>query len=148
MDVAALTDHLVNTHQPAAEQKGIKLLTSRPERPVYLLTDQHLFTRILDNLVSNSIKFTPTGKSVLVSVQEDHNHVVLEAADQGIGIPKDEQHQLFAKYAQLSARPTAGESSTGLGLSIVKRLVNELNGSIRVESELGSGTTFTVSFLK
>ncbi|KIC92834.1 hypothetical protein OI18_20660 [Flavihumibacter solisilvae] len=148
MDVAAFTDHLVSTHLPAAQRKEVKLQTIRPQLPVYLLTDQHLFSRILDNLVSNAIKFTFSGKSITVSVREDKDHVELEVADEGIGIPKEEQHFLFGKYAQLSARPTAGESSTGLGLSIVQRLVNELNGTILVESEPGAGTTFTVRFSK
>lgn len=147
-NISALLTHVVAQFQPRANAKQITLEGPDASADIFMFTDQDLVRRIVENLVSNALKFTPSGKKVLVRLADTGKQVELEVADQGLGIPAEEQKMLFTKYAQLSTQPTAGESSHGLGLSIVKRLVSELNGSISCNSELGQGTVFSVIFPK
>jgi len=107
-----------------------------------------LVHRIVENLVSNAIKFSPQGRNVWVAISEEGDMVHIKVRDEGQGIEEDELPLLFSKYSKLSSKPTAGEASTGLGLSIVKRIVEELNGKIYCESEAGKGSLFTVILKK
>lgn len=147
-NLSALIAYVTALFQPKAAAKQIVLEGPDPDAGIFILTDQDMVRRIVENLVSNAIKFTAVGKHVWVRLKDEGQQTVLEVADQGPGIPAEEQHLLFVKYAQLSSKPTAGEISTGLGLSIVKRLVNELNGSVSCSSEEGKGTIFRVIFPK
>lgn len=136
--------HLLTDFESKAKAKNIELLYEAPSQEVELLTDQQIIARILQNLVSNALKFTEPGKKVWVRLQDTTEHVLIEVEDQGQGIPAQEMNLLFTPYGQLSSRPTQGESSTGLGLSIVKRLVDELQGTISCQSRPQQGTRFTV----
>jgi signal transduction histidine kinase len=99
---------------------------------------------VLDNLVSNAIKFTQEGGAVRIKTYEKDSNAVIEVADNGLGLSEDDLQKAFKKGSQLSARPTAGESSTGLGLWIVKKLVEAHEGRVSVKSTLGQGSTFSV----
>jgi signal transduction histidine kinase len=107
-------------------------------------TDPDGLSRILENLVSNAIKFSPTMKKVSLIVSSEHHQVKFKVSDQGPGIPQEEQPRLFNKFQRLSNRPTNSEISTGLGLSIVKELATQLGGEITFTSEVGKGSTFIV----
>ncbi|ULQ52592.1 tetratricopeptide repeat-containing sensor histidine kinase [Flavihumibacter fluvii] len=146
-NLVAFVSHVVNEHMEIAQAKSIELHMPRTAE-IFLMTDHSLMRRILENLLSNAIKFSPPGKNVWVDIEEVDNMVEIAVTDEGPGITETEKKLLFTKYTQLSSRPTAGESSTGLGLSIVKRLVNELNGKISFDSEIGKGTRFCVQFEK
>lgn len=146
--LSAYLHHLTEQFQPAAREKNITLQSPDPDRPVFLFTDQTILKRILDNLLSNAIKFSSSGQTVQVLVEELADSIDLVVADQGPGITEEDQQRLFTKYGQLSARPTNGESSTGLGLSIVKRLVHELNATLLFSSNPGAGSLFRVRFRK
>jgi signal transduction histidine kinase len=110
--------------------------------------------QILDNLVSNAVKYSPPGKRVVVRITNDElrisnvhsslhtSGVCIAVQDEGPGLSDEDKTKLFGKFARLSARPTAGEHSTGLGLSIVKRLAEAMNGNIHCKSTLGEGATF------
>lgn len=137
--------HLLTDFEEQAKTKHIELHYETPTTPVVLLTDQQIIARIVQNLVSNALKFTEPGKKIWVRLIETPKQVQIEVEDQGQGIPAQEMGKLFTAYGQLSTRPTQGESSTGLGLSIVKRLVNELHGTINCSSQPQQGTRFTVS---
>ncbi len=147
-DLKIFMEDVINAHQPMAQSKSINLKYDAEEKSVYILSDRHLVNRICENLLSNAIKFTPSGKSVWIAVSDARDAVHIRVRDEGVGIPKSELPALFSRYSNISSRPTAGESSTGLGLSIVKRLVEELNGFIQCESEPGHGTLFTVVLKK
>lgn len=110
--------------------------------------DRSYLNRILDNLVSNAIKFSPNDKNIYITATENAKMVSIAIKDEGPGISPEDQKKMFKKFQKLSARPTAGESSTGLGLSIIKTLVERLNGEISVSSELKQGTTFVVTLPK
>lgn len=111
-------------------------------------TDPKLLTRILNNLMSNATKFSDRDKTIFISTNETNLFVDISIRDEGPGISAGDQEKLFKRFQKLSNRPTDGESSNGLGLSIVKALCNKLNAKILVESQLGTGTSFTVRFPK
>lgn len=144
-DVEKLLLKVLEEYRARAEKKNISLLFNRSENDFYLLTDAHLVTRIMENLLSNALKFSNPDTSVKVHLEKtSNNRVRIAVEDEGVGIPAEELPHLFTKYSRISSTPTGGENSTGLGLSIVKRLVEELNGSITCTSKEGAGTTFTV----
>ncbi len=123
-----------------------KSITLQPELPEALMisADEQSVASILDNLLSNAIKYSPLGKSIFIRVQANEYRVRVEFQDEGPGLSPDDMKKLFGKFARLSAQPTGGEHSTGLGLSIVKKMVEAMNGRVWCESELGKGATFIV----
>jgi signal transduction histidine kinase len=125
-----------------ANIKGIDIMYSL--REVMLTTDIELLKEIIENLLTNAIKFSESGSMVSLSLRETNSHVYISVQDKGPGIPEEEKSLLFQRFAKLSNKPTAGESSTGLGLSITKQLVEMIRGEITCESTLGQGSTFTV----
>jgi len=147
IDVATYSEAFVKHHQPIAAEKNIKItLEKYQEGKANILTNAEYLTRILDNLVSNAIKFSSPNTTIRFKTSTRNNQVFFSIQDEGPGISDDEKQFLFMKFKKLSARPTAGESSTGLGLSIVKTLVERLKGHINVESTRGKGSTFTIAF--
>jgi signal transduction histidine kinase len=116
------------------------------EKSLFLESDELLLSQIIDNILSNAIKFTPPGKEVFIDLMKAGGRVIIKIKDQGPGFSENDKKVMFGKFAKLSARPTGGELSTGLGLSIVKKLVEMLDGSIKVESEEGNGAEFILVF--
>jgi len=147
-DMRIFVEDMVNAYRPSAQKKSIQLHYEHEDRDVFLMSDKQLVSRICENLLSNAIKYTMPGRQVWVSVSDERDAVSLKVRDEGLGIAKEELPNLFAKYSKISTQPTAGEASTGLGLSIVKRIVEELNGHISCESEPGKGSLFTVVLKK
>ena len=109
-------------------------------------TDPDTLSRILENLLSNAIKFSPPLKKVSMHAFLQNGSVIFEVSDEGPGIAPEEQPRLFHKFQRLSNRPTSSETSTGLGLSIVKQLTTQLGGEVAFRTEVGKGTTFVVTF--
>ncbi len=110
--------------------------------------DPEWLKEIFDNLVSNAIKFSPGRTSIAVNVRCLEKTVLVAIQDQGPGLTPEDKQKLFGKFQRLSARPTGGESSTGLGLSIAEQLVRRHQGRIWAESEIGQGSTFNVELPK
>ena len=103
---------------------------------------------MLENLVSNAIKYSPSDRFVWITLLDEENEVHINIRDEGMGINKEELPLLFSKYGKISTQPNAGETSTGPGLSIVKRIADELNDRILCESERGIGSWFTIILRK
>lgn len=143
LDVTALLAEITEGFQAQAKSKHISLAFTH-QGSLSMLTDAQAITRITENLISNAVKFTPEGKSVQVSLKGEENRIIIHVKDEGPGISEEEIPRLFSRYGQLSSRPTGGERSTGLGLFIVKRLVQELNGKISYENAAGTGAEFVV----
>lgn len=145
MNLAALITPIVESYSIKAEQKSLSLVMD-VEPTIYALADELAITQALDNLISNALKFSPLGKTIIVRTRStpDNTRVLIDVQDEGPGISPEDQQQLFKTFTKLSARPTAGESSTGLGLSIVKRMVEAMDGKVFCTSELGKGATFTI----
>jgi PAS domain S-box-containing protein len=145
MNVKSCVWDVVNRNMIFAERKNIKLIfNALNEKDLNLTTDCNYFSHIIENLISNAIKFTNTGKTVEVTVEKKDKTIRVHVKDEGQGVKHEELHLLFQQFEKLSARPTAGEYSTGLGLSIAREYAQILRGSIEVESEWGIGSTFTL----
>ncbi len=143
-----LIQSIIGDFNPTANSKQIKVYFTNTTGDCQLVSDKQLIRRIMENLLSNAIKFTAAQKNIWVSTEVSEEQVSIIVRDEGVGIEKDELPNLFQKYSTISSRATNGEASNGLGLAIVLRLVNELNGSIHCESEPGKGSTFTVRIKK
>jgi len=142
MVMEGLIWEVVTRYNETANAKNITLLMGETEAEV--LVDPNRFMQIMSNLVSNAIKFSPNDRFVTISSIEEAGQVRLMVSDEGPGIPANEQSALFEPFSKLSPRPTNGESSTGLGLSIVKELVLLHNGKVGLDSEEDAGCTFWV----
>lgn len=145
-DMGALAADVVSAHQPRAHAKQQALVFTPPGPLPAIRADRDSLLQVIDNLISNAIKYSPRGKTVRVRVLSKGHRVRCEVCDEGPGLTAADMKRLFGKFARLTARPTGGESSTGLGLSIVKKMVEAQQGSVWCESEPGRGATFIVEF--
>jgi signal transduction histidine kinase len=110
------------------------------------MCDADRIREAIDNLVSNAVKYSPIGGAIDLLVARQDDGIVVEVRDQGAGLSPEDISRLFGRFQRLSAKPTAGETSTGLGLSIVKRIVDLHGGRITVESAgPGKGATFKMT---
>jgi signal transduction histidine kinase len=146
-DLAASVYPLIKHYSTLAEKKKIKVSSTRIDR-IGVEVDRQYLIRIIENLLSNAIKFSQPLTHVEVNVRNENGDVFLSISDQGPGISKEDQTKMFVKYQKLSAKPTSGESSTGLGLFIVKTLADKMKVGLTCESEIDRGTTFTLKFKK
>jgi two-component system phosphate regulon sensor histidine kinase PhoR len=143
VDAVELARDAFSAVAPAADAKQIELvLVDGAQAP--LTADRARLGQVLDNLLSNAVKFTPAGGTVSLTVQPDGDQVRLEVADTGMGIPYGEQEQLFGRFFRSSNATAQAIPGTGLGLTIVKALVEAHGGRISVDSVEGSGTTFRI----
>jgi signal transduction histidine kinase len=127
--------------EPAA-LKQLRLELVLPDAPLVAETDEGAFRQVLDNLISNAVKYSPPRQSVEVALARHGDEVLLTITDHGPGMNADDIAQLFRKFGKGRAQPTGGEKSSGLGLWIVQRVVDALGGKVRCESELGAGARF------
>jgi two-component system sensor histidine kinase VicK len=127
-----------------AHNKGIRLAFDSPPGPVYASVNKDKFTRVLENLLSNAVKFTDPGGQVTLSLKKEGPRVRLQISDTGIGIPAGLQPSIFNMFTKASREGTQGETTTGLGLYIVKQIVEMHGGRIWVESQENVGTSFFI----
>ncbi len=142
-DLGVIVRECVESAEPAAAAKEIRVDLRAGEIPSFR-GDRARLAQLLDNLVSNAIKFTPHGGKVTVSVEHVADAARIEVRDTGIGIPLDEQRQLFDRFFRARAATEGAIQGTGLGLSIAKTIAEGHGGSLGVESEVGVGTVFRV----
>lgn len=142
-ELAPLITASVEQNKINATRKKTEIVVA-PGPPLWARTDRSVTVQILDNLISNALKYAPPQSRVVIQPGRENGSVFVAIKDEGPGISEADQAKLFGRYARLTARPTGGESSTGLGLSIVKRLVAAMHGAIECQSTLGAGSTFTV----
>lgn len=133
---------VIDQYREAARRKELEIRTTLPEGGLDVLADNEALDQVLDNLLSNAVKFSPSGKQITVTVQAEKEFVLWVIQDQGPGFTAEDLSRLFRRYTRLSARPTGGEPSTGLGLSIVRKLVLDMGGQITCESNPGTGAAF------
>jgi signal transduction histidine kinase len=126
-----------------AAKKEIKLILNIPQPLPEIAIDPIKIEQVLNNLISNAIKYSHNKTTVTVSAFSTDQYIIVSVQDQGQGIPENELQKVFVPFSLLSVKGTAGEKSTGLGLSIVKRIVTGHLGRIWVESEVGKGSTFS-----
>ncbi|MBR0598875.1 ATP-binding protein [Sinanaerobacter chloroacetimidivorans] len=147
-DIVYLTNSIVNSIQSIAQQKDVKVnfITSIHKKEI--LIDEEKFERILLNLLSNALKFTPVGKLINVTLYvkkyKNKNMICISVQDEGIGIPFDKQTDIFERFGQVNTILSRQAEGTGIGLHLVKLMVNAMGGQISLESQEGQGSNFTV----
>jgi signal transduction histidine kinase/ligand-binding sensor domain-containing protein len=145
-DLGSLVSIVSNNMKKSAQQKNITIHLENNH--VFGSVDRNYLIQVFENLLSNAIKFSPKDKNIWIKVLEKNGEVLVDFIDEGPGIKENEMHKLFGKFQKLSARPTDGEDSTGLGLSIVKKYVDVMGGRVWCESKPGKGAKFSVAFQK
>lgn len=140
---AYLSDWL-GLHADVAQEKGISLTLAVPPEVVYAAIHPTNFRRVLDNLFTNALKFTPTGGSVSVGLTEHEGQPRLTVQDTGIGIPNELQPHVFDKFSPARRKGLADEPSTGLGLFIAQQIVQRHRGKLWLESSEQKGTCFFI----
>jgi len=143
-DLVKMVQRRVRQLEPHARSKKIAVSVDAPDGQ-HASIDGSRFNQVVDNLVSNAIKFSPSGSTVQVALRSRDGSFTLSVQDQGPGISEQDRKLLFRSFQKLSARPTGGEKSTGLGLAIVKKIVDAHGGNITVDDAPGGGTVFTVT---
>jgi signal transduction histidine kinase len=146
VDLKQVTEQVISAFKIQSDNKNIQIVTHLDE--VNASLDRSLIVQIIDNLLSNAIKFSNHNSKVHVALKEDNQTIRIEIEDEGPGISEEDIPRLFQKFERLHAQPTGGESSTGLGLSIVKKYVEAMKGKVWCESEFGKGARFIVEFNK
>lgn len=145
VNINSLLEDCVKSHAAYAKSKNIEI-TYHAHHHVHSYINPHMLSRIIDNLLSNAIKFSGLNSVVKVELIRRNTEYEIIIQDEGPGFTPDDREKMFRKFQRLSARPTQGESSTGLGLSIVKNLTDLMEGVIEVESEPGQGARFILLF--
>ncbi len=135
-------------YKDALQKKDIELHLDSDDDNYYIEVDRNYATQVFDNLVSNAIKFSPPHKRIHIRLTGQNGTVRTEVKDEGPGLTAEDKKKLFKRFQKLSAKPTGNEKSTGIGLSIVKKFVEAMDGKVWVESEPGKGSTFFVEFRK
>jgi signal transduction histidine kinase len=142
-DLGVLIETSAGHNRTSAARKRIELHTA-PAEGIFVRVDRQATMQILDNLISNAVKYSPLGSQVDIQVITEKNEALVRVRDEGPGISEEDQKRLFQKFSRLSAAPTGGESSTGLGLSIAKKLAEAMDGTITCQSTIGAGSVFTL----
>lgn len=142
-EVAEAIDAVVRIQMESAKKKNINIESQNIE-DLRVRADVFYTSQVIENLISNAIKFSDPGTVVQVIGGREDEFVTIKVKDEGPGLTEDDQDRIFQKYQRLSARPTGGEASVGLGLSIAKEYMVRMKGSITFESEHGVGTTFII----
>ncbi len=151
-DICTAAQSVLKQFNETAKAKNISLNYKNNGNNIPVFADFELTLQVLDNLVSNAIKFSPPNKKVFIGISQltqvkkksEKPKVRISIRDEGPGISVEDMKNLFLKFSKLSARPTAGESSTGMGLYIVKRFVEAMNGKVWCESKENNGAEFIV----
>jgi signal transduction histidine kinase len=145
VNLVPILGEVVSSNRALAERKRQTIqLTTTPQQ--HWVCDPDRLREAVDNLLSNAIKYSPVGGMIEIDMAVEGGSLAIRVKDEGAGLSEADVSRLFGRFQRLSARPTAGESSTGLGLSIVKRIVELHGGRIRAESAgPGRGSTFTIT---
>jgi signal transduction histidine kinase len=147
-NIVDVSETIINSSNSYAVSKEIDLIFDTDEEEINVRLDRDKYEKILLNLLSNAIKFTPEGKQIIVSLKSENEYFYLSVKDFGIGIPKDKINNIFDRFSQLNTSLSRRAEGTGIGLALVKKIIELMNGEIKVVSELGKGSEFIVKFKK
>lgn len=145
VDVAGLTHQAVQEHLADLAKRRLTITVDRPAESLIATADPAKLRMVLDNLISNAAKYTPQGGRIRVQVEIEYPVLRIAVSDTGVGIAEADRHRLFRKFSRVENELTAEVSGSGLGLYLAKHIVDLHGGSIEVESEPGSGSTFTIA---
>lgn len=144
VDLNEAIQNNIDSNQVIADSKQIKIKLKLHSSIPILQMDRNKFEQVMNNIVGNAIKYSPAGSTIEISTELKEKEVLIEIRDEGPGIPPEEIGKLFKPFSRTSVQSTAGEKSTGLGLTIAKKLVEGHGGKIWVESKVGEGTSFFI----
>lgn len=144
VDINATLKASAEAHQTIAQSKQLSLVTSLSDTQLIGLADAEGLRTIIDNLIGNAINYTPPGGKIVVRSHAAEGSVIFEVEDNGVGIPKEFQARIFERFFRVDRARSREVGGTGLGLSIVKHLCQIFGGTIKVNSQVGQGSTFTV----
>jgi two-component system phosphate regulon sensor histidine kinase PhoR len=144
VEINAILKSSADAHQAVAQAKQLTLTTVSVEGQLFVRADAEGLRTIADNLIGNAVNYTRPGGAVTVRSRRDSGSIVFEVEDNGVGIPKEFQSRIFERFFRVDRARSREVGGTGLGLSIVKHLCQLFGGSIKVHSQLGQGSTFTV----
>jgi len=147
-NIEDITAHVIKINKVFARKKNISINFASSIHTKYLDIDKSKIEQVLHNLLSNAIKYSNSNTSVQIELSENDSHLNLSVKDQGVGIPENELSKLFTEFGKTSAKTTANESSTGLGLAIAKKIVLGHGGEIIAKSTLGEGSEFLFTLPK
>lgn len=148
VDIVPFVRKVMDNFEAVAEEHRIDFLFQTEKEHLYLWVDADKLEKIVFNLLSNAFKYTPNGKMITMFIREDENTVSIGVQDQGIGIAENKKKSLFVRFENLVDKNLFNQASTGIGLSLVKELVEMHKATISVDSRLGEGSCFKVDFLK
>ena len=148
VDVVSFVRKVMDNFEAVAEEHRIDFLFETEKQHLFLWVDVDKLEKIVFNLLSNAFKYTPNGKMITIFIREDENTVSIGVQDQGIGIAENKKKSLFVRFENLVDKNLFNQASTGIGLSLVKELVEMHKATISVDSRLGEGSCFKVDFLK
>jgi signal transduction histidine kinase len=143
--VTEIVERSVHLSNIEAAKKGMRIDLVRPDGDPIVDVDRNKIRQVVDNLISNAVKYSPKNSIITVFILTDGATAGFSVRDSGPGVPEEERHKLFRDYGRLSTKPTGGEKSTGLGLAICKKIVEAHSGTIGVENIPGQGAEFFVS---
>ncbi len=141
-----VTAGVLGNYEDAARQKRIKTSFSNKAQNARVSINAEVLTQILDNLISNALKYTPSEGSIAITTENVHDSLQIIVEDTGVGVSPDDVERLFTKFGRTSSKPTAGEDSTGLGLFIVKKLTEAAGGTVSYEPSQTKGSRFIIAF--
>ena len=148
IEIAPFIEHIINNFQSIAIQRESEITFESKESPLFLWADPDKLESILFNLITNAFKYSPKGTVIHLSVQETDTNIILQISDQGYGISQEKQKSIFNRFENYVSSDIFKKQSTGIGLSLVKELVELHKGKITLQSKINEGSTFTIYFRK
>jgi signal transduction histidine kinase len=146
--LAEIVQTAVVNHRLVAEKNGLTIECHVPEHVAPVLIDKGRINQVLDNLITNAVKFSPNGGIISVTLLDHPDELQVIVSDRGIGMPRDKQPRIFDRFYQIDGTSRRRFGGTGIGLAIVKRIVDAHHGKIWVESELNQGSSFSFTLPK
>jgi signal transduction histidine kinase len=140
--ISELVSDISNKYQLIAQEKNIKINTVLSKELPAVFADVSLIERVMQNLIDNAMKFTPNGGNILIKTVKQEQDVEIIVTDTGIGIPENERDEIFNRYYK-AKNYTELKNSTGLGLAIVKKILDLHASSLKLSSQVNSGSTFS-----
>lgn len=147
-EMAAFLETAVSSHQMIASQKGLSINFQLPPHKGVVIIDRGRINQVLDNLIGNAMKFSPDGGTISVTMSEDNDMITVAVRDEGIGISPEKHKKIFERFYQIDGSASRRFGGTGIGLAIVRRIIDAHHGKIWVESEVQKGSAFTFQLPK
>jgi signal transduction histidine kinase len=146
VNLSLALSNLTEKFRPVAAEQSLDIITDLPGEPLYIQGDPEAITKIMNNLFTNAIKFSPPGGKIFVLLIKEKNRVKFSITDQGIGIKKEDLPNIFDRFYRVDPSRSRQTGGSGLGLAIVKELTTAMGGEVKVKSEPESGSVFTLTF--